>query len=915
MNPLSADRIVRWRWIYAILFLALTGAAWLPSRELRFSRTMETMFPPGRPLMNAYQRLKRTFGGSDLLLFAYASPDFKERPREALDRLDVAGERLLEVQGVQSIVSLATIDASLNEKFGMSLASDSKQAREILKLLEGFTHDAGRSVFAIAVTLDREPARKEGALLPVQESRLNSRRETLLELRDVAKRLEAEGYEQVQIAGEPVMVIEGFRLVEQDGFRLAWFSGLLLMLALLVLFRSVRWAVLPLAVVFTATILTRAALSLSGVQLSMVSSMLTAIITVVGVATMVHVLVHFSGRRTEGQSREAAYIGAWGVLAAPVAWAVLTDVAAFSSLMLAEVGPVRDFGLMMAVGAAMVLPGAMFLAPAIALLPAWEERISPPRGASWGRTLRLSLAFIATLVGLACLLWGGLQTFGFIAGLDEAQFEPDPRFGYFATNDGFWTVQWIGAGAWVVAAWAWRWFRADPGREREGGILSKVLNGTLALTRYRLPALVATVAVLIFSVWGSLRMEIESDFTRNFRSDSELVRSYEFVESNLGGAGVWEIHLPAPEKLDADYLNRVRTLQDRLRREVRIGPDESLLAVEPIGDADEASEDEERQDEATDDSPPGEPGLTKVLSLVDAVDSFRAANPILFRIVPLPILLRQLQGSMPGLADQLHAPDPKSDPKQQYYRIMLRSLERQPSAVKQAIIERTRQIALEEFPEAENPEAPAVTGVYVLLAYLIESLIADQWLTFGVANAAIGIMLMIAFRSIRLALVCILPNVLPVMFVLAMMGTLGGKVNMGAAMIAAVSIGLTVDSSLHYVYSFLRARKATGSTSLGLAAAQQSVGSAATYSTIALVLGFGSLCGSSFMPTVYFGGLVCLAMLGGLVGNLFLLPALIRMVMPERASGFAESGAADRASGSPRVESEEDVRGEAGSKE
>lgn len=878
MNPFSADSLVRRRWIFAVLFVALTAAAWYPSQQLKFSRTIETMFPPGRPLMNAYQRLKRTFGGSDLLLVAYASPDFRDRPREALDRLRSAGERVRKVKGVQDVLSLATIDDSLREKFGMSLADDSAQSRELLELLEGYTHDADRSALAMAVTLEREPPMTER-----MESRLQSRRDTLLELRSLGERLDAEGYERVEIAGEPVMIVEGFRLVEQDGFRLAWFSGLLLMLALVVLFRSVRWAVLPMAIVASATILTRASLALSGLQISMVSSMLTAIITVVGVATMVHVLCRFAGGRARGLSRQEAYVDSWRQLAAPVSWAILTDIAGFTSLMLAEVGPVQDFGLMMAVGAAFVLPGVLFLAPTLALVPPWEERLLPPRGESWGRALRIAFASVMTALGLACLAWGMLQTFGFVAGLDPAQSQPDPRFGYFATHDGFWTVQWIGAGAWIVAAWAWRWFRADPIEEKTDGLLASFLRGTLAVTKWRTVMVVATLAVLAFSIWGSLRMEIESDFTRNFRSDSELVRSYDFIESRLGGAGVWELHLPAPEKLDSDYLDRVRKLQDRLRREIRIGPDEKLLAVE----ASQNGEVEEKE-EASDGSPPGEPGLTKVLSLVDAVDAFREANPLLFRIVPLPLLLSQLQGSMPGLADSLFAVDPASESEQPYYRIMLRSRERQPSAIKQAIIEKTRQIAIEEFPEAENPQAPPVTGVYVLLAYLIESLIADQWLTFAVANAAIALMLVLAFRSLRLPLVCILPNVLPVMFVLALMGALGGKVNMGAAMIAAVSIGLTVDSSLHYVFSFLRAKQATGSVSQGLEAAQQSVGSAATYSTTALVLGFGSLCGSAFMPTVYFGGLVCLAMLGGLVGNLFLLPALIRMTMPEREGGDAK---------------------------
>ena len=62
---------------------------------------------------------------------------------------------------------------------------------------------------------------------------------------------------------------------------------------------------------------------------------------------------------------------------------------------------------------------------------------------------------------------------------------------------------------------------------------------------------------------------------------------------------------------------------------------------------------------------------------------------------------------------------------------------------------------------------------------------------------------------------------------------------------------------------------------------QQSVGRAVTFSTLALIVGFSALCFSDFVPTIYFGVLVGLAMLGGMLGNLALLPVLLRLVTPE----------------------------------
>jgi predicted RND superfamily exporter protein len=99
---------------------------------------------------------------------------------------------------------------------------------------------------------------------------------------------------------------------------------------------------------------------------------------------------------------------------------------------------------------------------------------------------------------------------------------------------------------------------------------------------------------------------------------------------------------------------------------------------------------------------------------------------------------------------------------------------------------------------------------------------------------------------------------------------------MGTAMIAAVTLGLSIDSSIHYILRFQNGLRRGLDADAALEEVQQSVGKSLVFSTLALAVGFAVLATSRFIPTVYFGALVTLAMLGGLVGNLFVLPLLIQ---------------------------------------
>ncbi|HJT32286.1 MAG TPA: MMPL family transporter, partial [Pirellulales bacterium] len=437
----------------------------------------------------------------------------------------------------------------------------------------------------------------------------------------------------------------------------------------------------------------------------------------------------------------------------------------------------------------------------------------------------------------APIFWACMTDAAGFASLMVSRVGPVHDFGLMMLVGSLLTL--VGIAVFVPGLSLWGRFDVDPRRAwGEHGLDFGLEKLAASIERHPRALTLAIAVISLVCCLGMLNLEVETDFTKNFRRDSPIVHAYEFVESRLGGAGVWDIVTPVPDRGVKDFLDRVARLEERLRSE----------AVVETADG-------------------ARPGLTKVLSAVDALDMVPLAR--MGAGVRLEPTLDLVAKEVP-MVKALYGHDPQNG-NRLYLRIMLRARERQPSRQKQLLVEQVRRIAREELPEAE------VTGFFVLLTKIIESTTRDQWLTFGVATAGIFLMVLLAFRSITLALISLVPNALPILIVTGLMGWLDLRINMGAAMIASVSMGLAVDSSIHYVTAFRRHRAAGLSTGEALHAVHQSVGRAMVFSTLALIVGFSALALSRFVPTIYFGVLVGLTMLGGLVGNLVVLPLLLKL--------------------------------------
>ncbi|MCH9656395.1 MAG: MMPL family transporter [Planctomycetes bacterium] len=742
------DRLYNLRWILLLISLIFTGLAVFPASQLSFEQSIESLYAKDDPHLLDYLESKSLFGGDELVFVAYTSPDLLEK--EELDKVREFSQELSEVPGLNAEVTQNLADALSPPELNIFLRILLRRKKdELTELFRGILIGEDSQTTAIVLRL-----------LPEEEAPI-PRAETFRRIRNLAKAHTPKAY----VVGEPVQVHDMFRYVEEDGDVLFKVSLSLLALVLFLLFRRLHWVMLPLLVVICSILWTEAILVLGNFQLSMVSSMLNSLVTIIGIATVAHVAVHFQELQRNNISRPRAIRQTMVELLPAIFWTCATTAAGFTSLLSSEIAPVRSFGIMMAIGTMMVLLAATVLLP------------------------------------------GGIS------------------LGYLSAP---------------------RKHSSERGLER---YLKKICVAT-----EQFPKLLLGVSTLIvfLAAGGFYRLEVETDFSKNFRESSDIVKSLDFVETRLGGASTMEVNFPAPAKLNEAYLDRVRALADELK------------LINP------------RQ-------------LTKVIAITETLD-FLPKKP--FDPDPLKTKQEYIKLIQPDFVSSLY------NPEKGRMRIFLRAIERQSAEEKLSLIHKISALGNKHFPGSkvtktaddsnEKPAEPGkAAGIFILLAYLIDSLLKDQLVSFLLAGASILAMMTIAFRSLKMGLISMVPNLFPIVLVIGTMGWFGLPLNIGTAMIASVSMGLTTDSSIHFITGFLRERSRGASITDALRRTHQSVGRAIIFATCALVAGFSVLTLSHFIPLIYFGALVSVAMIGGMLGSLILLPILLRLFYSDNIKSTA----------------------------
>ena len=206
-------------------------------------------------------------------------------------------------------------------------------------------------------------------------------------------------------------------------------------------------------------------------------------------------------------------------------------------------------------------------------------------------------------------------------------------------------------------------------------------------------------------------------------------------------------------------------------------------------------------------------------------------------------------------------------------RFSLRVIDSHPDLRRAELLERIRTDLTTKFQI--KPEQIHLTGMFVLYNNVLQSLFSSQIMTIGVVFLVIMLMFFIQFRSLRLATISIIPNLISAGMVLGLMGLLNIPLDIMTITIAAITIGIAVDDTIHYVHRFNEEIAVDGNYLEAMKRCHDSIGRAMYYTSITIIIGFSILTLSNFIPTIYFGLFTSLAMLIAMFANLTLLPLLL----------------------------------------
>ena len=373
-----------------------------------------------------------------------------------------------------------------------------------------------------------------------------------------------------------------------------------------------------------------------------------------------------------------------------------------------------------------------------------------------------------------------------------------------------------------------------------------------------------TVIVIILSIFGISKLEVENSFINYFNKDTEIYKGMKLIDEELGGTTPLEIILKFPAKEEGK--KKTSTEDDEF---------------EDWGDEEDGNDEKywftkDKIDRIASvhnylDSLPQVGKVLSFSSIIDVATQLNNNKPL--GTLEMGVLYSKIPESI-----KTEIIDPYLSIKDNEARISLRIIDSQENLRRNDLIKKINFDLKNEIGLDESEFKLA--GVLILFNNLLQSLFKSQILTLGLVMVGIFSMFIILFRNIRLSLIGVVPNFIAAFFILGIIGLLGIPLDMMTITIAAITIGIAVDNSIHYIYRFKEEFSKIKDYNKTLKKCHSTVGVAILNTSITIVFGFSILVLSKFIPTIYFGMFTGLAMLLAMISVLTLLPALILITKP-----------------------------------
>ena len=377
--------------------------------------------------------------------------------------------------------------------------------------------------------------------------------------------------------------------------------------------------------------------------------------------------------------------------------------------------------------------------------------------------------------------------------------------------------------------------------------------------------LILTFFVIFLSVVGFNKLTVENKFIDYFKSSSEIYKGLSLIDKKLGGTATLDVIIDAPSMgQEADFAFEDDfdegfgdSLADEIQEQGYWFTSENLIFLESIHDYLE-----------------GRDEIGKVLSVSSGVKIAEIANNN-NRLSDVELAL--LRSLLPEeIESQLLSSYISSDDNQ--VRLTARVIESLEGLNRKTFIESIDADLQNVFGLDVNQYS--LTGISVIYSNLLQSLFGSLFGSMSIVFVSIFLMFLILFKSLNLALLGMVPNFLSAGAVIGTIGLLGIPLDVMTVTVAAVSVGMGVDNTIHYIFRFKKEYLASNNYLMASKNTHTTVGKALLYTSLTIIFGFLSLTISNFNPTVYFGLFTALAMIMAVISSLVLLPALLIKLEP-----------------------------------
>ncbi len=540
---------------------------------------------------------------------------------------------------------------------------------------------------------------------------------------------------------------------------------LIIILILFIIFRRVKWVF---AILFTSISAVYLSIGLAGFinfEITAVSANFLSLMFVLSISMNVHIMNNYL-------QRDIKIIENFKMMFWPCFYTFLTTIVAFVSLVISDIKPVIDFGIIMIIALLIVLISSFVILPLIVSFFSNKER-----------SYSLNLSFLKSFYPFA------YKNSKYILGLN--------------------------------------------------------------------------ILIFCISLYGISNLNVENSFIKYFKKNTEIYKGMYLIDNELGGTTPLDIILKF--KNDDQIIDtKIKTEEeDDLEIEDDFFSDDLFGEENNIWFSNEKIETIRSVHQYLE----SRIEIGKVTSIYSLIKTANQINKSDLSMFELSVLYNEIP-----IDYKTDLIDPYLNVEKNMIKISTR-IKDSKNIKRNDLINDINSFLLNEF---DNLEEFKVNGLLVLYNNMLKSLFSSQIKSLGFVILAIFIMFVILFRSLKLSIIGIIPNIFASTFILGLIGLLKIPLDIMTITIAAISIGIAVDNTIHYIYRYKENIKLGKNYNEMIEKTHLTVGNAVLITSIAITAGFLTLCLSNFVPTVYFGLFTSLAMIFAMIGVLITLPSILK---------------------------------------